>query len=96
MAFPSILLLTLMAGCAVALEKNLQFPFDLPKGYGPWVHPTAGQVWPQPQMQDTSNDFMVLRPNIFQFEVILFFVCCCSTPTNFSYWFRSAGKDVIS
>jgi len=64
-----VLPLVLAAGWTVALEKNLKFPFDLPKGYGPWVHPTAGQVWPQPQMQNNSNSFMVLRPNVFQFQI---------------------------
>ena len=69
-----VLPLVLAAGWTVALEKNLKFPFDLPKGYGPWVHPTAGQVWPQPQMQNNSNSFMVLRPNVFQFQVCLIFI----------------------
>ena len=63
---PTIMLLI---GWSMALEKNLHFPFDLPKGSGPWIHSTVGQIWPQPQFQEPSNSFMILRPNTFQFQV---------------------------
>ncbi len=32
-------------------KSNLRFPFDLPKGEGPWIRPSIGQIWPQPQLQ---------------------------------------------
>ena len=51
-------------------KTNLRFPFDLPKGYGPWIRPTVGQIWPQPQLQQSTNNFMVLRPSNFEFQVI--------------------------
>ena len=45
------------------------YPFTLPKGAGPWVHPTSGQIWPKPQFQTSSPSFLILRPSLFQFEV---------------------------
>ena len=99
MLFPCVLgSLVLLAGWTAALEKNLQFPFDLPKGYGPWVHPTAGQVWPKPQMQDTSDNFMILRPSTFQFQVFPILNSLVLNIFYFSigFFIRSAGKAVIS
>ena len=87
MLFPAAFLLVLVAGLTAALEKNLKFPFDLPKGYGPWVHPTAGQVWPQPQLQNTSSNFMVLRPNVFKFQVRTILENLCSPLTHFNGYF---------
>lgn len=56
--------------------KNVKFPFDLPKGSGPWTRPSVGEVWPKPQLQKSTSNFMILRPNTFKFQVcfIVFFV----------------------
>lgn len=64
--------LCLLFGCVASNSqmKNVKFPFDLPKGNGPWIRPTVGQVWPQPQLQQPTSNFMILRPNEFKFEVI--------------------------
>ena len=52
-------------------EANVRSPFNLPKGYGPWIRPTVGQIWPQPQLQQSNNKFMVLRPSNFLFQVCI-------------------------
>lgn len=57
--------------------KNIKFPFDLPKGGGPWIRPTVGQVWPQPQLQQPTGNFMVLRPNTFKFQVEIHLANAC-------------------
>ena len=64
-----LLLIVALAKSNTTLSTNLGFPFDLPKGFGPWIRPTVGTIWPHPQLQQSSSDFMVLRPTIFQFEV---------------------------
>ena len=51
--------------------ENVQFPFDLPKGIGPWMRPSVGEVWPKPQLQKSTDNIMILRPNHFKFQVIL-------------------------
>lgn len=68
----SLFALFLLFGCVASNSqmKNIRFPFDLPKGNGPWIRPTVGQVWPQPQLQQPTSNFMILRPNEFKFEVI--------------------------
>ena len=41
-----LLLLLLFSGSAECFSSNLtklQFPFDLPKGLGPWIRPTSGK-----------------------------------------------------
>lgn len=69
----------LIAGWAESSTRNsnLRFPFDLPKNYGPWIRPTVGKIWPHPQLQESSDNFMVLRPNSFQFQV-----CYCGSNYN--------------
>lgn len=64
-----LLLITIGLVDSESGKTNLRFPFDLPKGFGPWLHPTVGQVWPQPHLQESTNNFMVLRPNSFEFQV---------------------------
>jgi hexosaminidase len=36
---------------------------------GPVVQATKGEVWPKPQQQEKSQDFFVIRPHTFSFEV---------------------------
>lgn len=67
-----LLLLLLFSGSAECFSSNLtklQFPFDLPKGLGPWIRPTSGKVWPEPQQIESTNNFFVLRPNAFRFQI---------------------------
>lgn len=65
------LLLDFLVGWAESnsQKSNLRFPFDLPKGNGAWIRPSIGQIWPQPQLQQSTNNFMVLRPNDFKFQI---------------------------
>ena len=68
-----------MNGCRLLLVAGLlaiqwafpseSVPFVIPD-YGRWIIPTVGRVWPQPQQQTSSQNFFVLRPNTFQFQVI--------------------------
>jgi len=44
-------------------------PFQIPN-YGRWQVPTIGQVWPKPQQQTSRDDFFILTPSTFHFEVI--------------------------
>lgn len=50
-------------------KVHSRYPFDLPKTFGAWVMPTSGAIWPEPQLKQTSNDFLVLRPMEFEFKV---------------------------
>jgi hexosaminidase len=34
----------------------------------PAIKPTKGEVWPKPQQQETSEDYLVLRPHTFSFK----------------------------
>ena len=45
-------------------------PFQIPN-YGRWLVPTIGEVWPKPQQQTSRDDFFILTPSTFHFEVIL-------------------------
>ena len=56
--------------CCLALQfqSSWLLPFKIPD-FGRWVTPTIGEVWPKPQAQSFSENFFVLRPNGFQFEV---------------------------
>lgn len=39
---------------------------------GPQYYATRGEPWPKPQLRHVYNDtFMVVRPNIFRFQVFL-------------------------
>lgn len=64
-----LLLLTVGWAESNSQKANPRFPFHLPKGSGPWIRPTVGQVWPQPQLQQPTKNFMILRPDHFQFQV---------------------------
>jgi len=61
----------LLIFCCLALQfqSSWLLPFKIPD-FGRWVTPTIGEVWPKPQAQSFSENFFVLRPNGFQFEVI--------------------------
>ncbi|KAK2704849.1 beta-hexosaminidase subunit alpha-like [Artemia franciscana] len=57
--------------CVTVLALDTEdFPFNLPKGSGPWIRPTVGNPWPFPQQWKTSNEFLVIRPNLFQFKTL--------------------------
>ena len=69
-----LLLCALLTGSGSAESgqlENVGLPFVIPKIWGPWTHPTVGQVWPHPQQVSTFSDYMVLRPHTFQFRVSL-------------------------
>lgn len=38
---------------------------------GPKVIATKGEVWPKPQVQEKSEDYKIIRPHIFNFQVEL-------------------------
>ena len=53
------------------LSAVFAIPFKIPS-YGRWNVPTVGQVWPKPQTQTSREDFFILTPSTFHFEVFLF------------------------
>lgn len=36
---------------------------------GSTVIPTEGEIWPKPQVQDKSDEYLVVRPQYFNFQV---------------------------
>lgn len=75
MAIKSVSFLLLLLDFSLGLAEpdfqkaNLRFPFDLPKGNGAWIRPTVGQIWPKPQLEQSTDNFMVLRPSDFHFQI---------------------------
>ena len=63
----------LLAFCCLAMQwtPSESVPFVIP-WYGRWILPTVGEVWPKPQQQTSSETFFILRPTMFQFQVLGF------------------------
>jgi hypothetical protein len=54
-------------------------PFQIPS-YGRWQVPTIGEVWPKPQQQTSRDNFFILTPSTFHFEVIcIYFILTFKT-----------------
>lgn len=54
--------------------------------FGPEVTATKGAVWPRPQQQSISENFFVLRPRTFQFQLVNGGSCSILDNAIFRYW----------
>jgi hypothetical protein len=65
------LLITSLLPCNCLLKGNSFKPNPLQPG--PWVEMSKGMVWPKPQHQTFSDEYLILDPTKFKFKVIFHF-----------------------
>ncbi|TRY70519.1 hypothetical protein TCAL_10668 [Tigriopus californicus] len=58
----------LLLGTVSAEEKLSNFA-PAPYRAGPWVLSTRGEIWPKPQIQQSSSSFFSINPDTFQFKL---------------------------
>lgn len=51
------------------LVNSFPYTVQLHSFAGPWVLPTEGEIWPMPNQRLLRDEFYLLRPSTFQFQV---------------------------